>query len=604
MQRVSFFLAASVVALTAGCNQQTAEAPAPGLQSPAITQPAELPAFRPVTQAMLENPDPSDWLMINRTYDEQRFSPLDQINKGNVGNMRLVWARGLPQGSQETTPIVSNGVLYAVVPGGGVIAINGTTGDQLWEYFRDMPRDAVDIIGGPETARTKSIAIYQDMIFYAAPDGYIVALGAEDGKERWATQAHDYNDATEHTGGMIVADGKIITNRTCEARAGCYISAHDAMTGQEVWKFWNTPGAGEAGEESWGGLPVDKRIASSWGLPGSYDPVRKRLYWAISNPKPYTRLKRHGSIDAVPFQTPADLYSNSTVSINVETGALDWYYQHLPGDDWDADHLHERTLVRTAINPDPAAVKWINPNVTRGEERDIVFAVGEAGGMFALDRQTGQFLWASPFPVDTPQFHISDIEPTTGKVTINRANMFEKEGDRHINCFHNTRSYWSTAYNPRNNSLYIPYHDTCLDMTAMNANPMGFGPRFGVLRPGGDPAKFLQIAKVDLATGKITNIHAQSAAGNGSALVTGGDLLFWGDMNRRFRAFDADTGQVLWETILGGIIQTSTITYAVNGKQYVAVMTGDGQSGTANPVMLSNVSTVRGHNAIYVFALP
>ena len=145
---------------------------------------------------------------------------------------------------------------------------------------------------------------------------------------------------------------------------------------RRLWKFYNTPAPGEPGGDSWGNVPLEGRIASSWGLPGSYDPVRKVLYWAISNPKPWTRWKRHGDINAVPRSAPSELYSNSTVALDVETGKLVWYYQHLPGDDWDLDHIHERTLVRTAINPDPAAVKWINPNITRGEVRDVVVEVG------------------------------------------------------------------------------------------------------------------------------------------------------------------------------------------------------------------------------------
>jgi alcohol dehydrogenase (cytochrome c) len=570
----------------------------------ALSGAAPVRDFHPVSEAMLLNPDPADWLMINRTYDEQRYSPLNQINRQNVAQLRMTWAFGLPQGSQETVPLVHDGVMYLVAPGGSILALDATTGDQIWEYSRDMPRAAVDLIGGPETARTKSIAVYQDLVFYAAPDGYLVGIDARTGKERWATKAHDYTTRTEHTGGMIVADGKIITNRTCEERAGCFIAAHDALTGKEVWKFFTAPAPDEPGGDSWGGLPVEKRIASSWGLPGSYDPARKTLYWGISNPKPYTRLKRHGRADAIPKEAPADLFSNSTVAINVETGKLVWYYQHLPGDDWDADYLHEKTLLRTRLTPDASLVKWINPAIRPGEERDVVVTVGEAGGLFVLDRSNGQFLWALPFPHDTPNFHLSGIDVKTGRTQINWNNVFKAEGERHLNCYHNTRSYWSTAYDPRRNALYIPYHDTCLDMAASNANPMGMGPREGVIRPGVDPQKFLSIAKVDLATGKVDTIYSQAEAGNGNALVTGGDLLFWGDMNRRFRAFDPDSGKILWQAVLGGIIQTSTITYAVNGKQYVAVMTGDGQSGTAGPARLSGVTTVRGHNAIYVFALP
>jgi glucose dehydrogenase len=366
--------------------------------------------FTPVTDAMLRNPSPSDWLMINRTYDEQRFSPLDQVNRDNVGQLGFAWSRGLPRGVQETTPIVYDGVMYLIQPGAGVLAIDATNGDQIWEYWRDQPEEPVDYVN----VRTKNIAIYGDLLFYPAPDGYLVALDARTGQQRWETKVFDLSTNTGHTGGVLVADGKVITNRACSQRDGCFIVAHDALTGKEVWKFYNTAAPGTPGGESWGDVPLEARVASSWGLPGSYDPEAKVTIWGIANPTPYTRLTRHGSADAVGQVAPVDLYSNSTVALDVETGELSWYYQHLPGDDWDADHLHERTLITTRFVPDPAAVKWINPGVTRGEQRDAVVAVGEGGGIWILDRATGEFLWATPFPYDIPEFNISDIDVETG----------------------------------------------------------------------------------------------------------------------------------------------------------------------------------------------
>jgi len=560
--------------------------------------------FNPVTDEMLLNPDPADWLMINRTYDQQRFSPLEQINRDNVGRLGLAWSRGLPQGVQETTPIVHDGVMYLVVPGAGVLAVDATSGDEIWSYSHDIPDAAIGFVGTPESQRTKNIAIYEDLIFYPAPDGLLVALDAVTGEVRWQTTVFDVRTNTRHSGGVLVADGKVITNRACAQRAGCFIAAHDALTGEEVWKFYITAAPGTRDGESWGDLAVDERIASSWGLPGSYDPVRKITYWGTANPTPYTRLTRHGSADAVPLTAPVDLYSNSTVALDVETGELVWYYQHNPGDDWDLDHLHERTIVATSFEPDAQAVKWINPAITRGEVREAVVSVGEGGGIWLLDRSSGEFLWAMPFPYDVPEFHIADINVETGRTVINAERLFKTDGERQLVCYHNTRSYWSTAYDPTRNALYIPYHDACLDMTANSQAASGFGPRNGILRPGTDLEDYSSIAKVDLATGKMERIHSQVAPGNGSALVTGGDLLFWGDIARRFRAFDPDDGEVLWEVILGGIIQTSTISYAVDGRQYVVVMTGNGVSGTATPGRISGVSTVQGHNAIYAFALP
>ena len=444
------------------------------------------------------------------------------------------------------------------------------------------------------------------MVYFTAPDGYIVAVDAKTGKLRWETKAFDLETKTEHSGGLIVADGKVISNRTCVTRAGCFIAAHDARTGKELWKFYNTAGAGEPGGDSWGGIDTERRVASSWGLPGSYDPKRRVLYWAISNPIPYTRLKRHnGNADAVPYESPSELYSNSTLALDIDTGKLIWYYQHLPGDDWDSDHIHERTLIHTKVSPDPKFIKWINPKIPKGEEHDIVVDVAEAGDIFALDQQTGQFLWAAPFPYDVPNVNMKEIDVETGRTYINDAIVFKKDGDHSVGCFQNTRSYWATSYDPKNNSLYVPFQDACLDMTADTSKPLGFGLRKGIRRPGIAENEFMGMMKIDMATGEMKRIYSQAAPGNGSALTTAGDLLFWGDLNRRFRAFDPDTGKVLWEAIVGGMVMTSTITYAVNGKQYVAIFTGEGQSGSRSVLdMAPSVKPVHGHNAVYVFALP
>jgi PQQ-dependent dehydrogenase (methanol/ethanol family) len=562
--------------------------------------------FKPVTQQMLEDPPAADWLQISRTYDEQRFSPLNQINKRNVSKLQMVFSRGLPSGTLESTPLVHDGVMYLIEPGANLLAIDATTGDEIWEYKRDYPKDLATKIRPVTLSRSKVPALFDDMVYYTAPDGYVVAVDARTGKLRWESKAFDLETKTEHSGGLIVADGKVISNRTCVTRAGCFIVAHDARTGKELWRFYNTAAAGEPGGESWGDTPSEQRVASSWGLPGSYDPERRVLYWGVSNPIPYTRLKRHaGKADAVPFESPSELYSNSTLALDIDTGKLVWYYQHLPGDDWDSDHIHERTLIRTKVSPDPRFIKWINPAIPKGEERDIVVEVAEAGDIFALDRASGEFLWAAPFPYDVPNVNMKAIDVKTGRTFINDALVFRKDGDRSVGCFQNTRSYWATSYDPKNNSLYVPFQDACLDMTADSSKPLGFGLRFGLRRPGVDPDKFMGMMKIDMATGEMQRIFSQAAPGNGSALTTAGDLLFWGDLNRRFRAFDPDTGKVLWEAMVGGMVMTSTITYAVDGRQYVAIFTGEGQSGSRSVLdMAPSIKPVHGHNAIYVFALP
>src|SRR5215813_12008643 len=374
---------------------------------------ASAQTFVPVTEAMLASPDPADWLMMNRTFDEQRFSPLNQINTRNVGQLRMAWSRGLPAGSQESTPIVYRGVMYLYVPGGSIQAVDATNGDLIWEYVRDYPTSTK-----PQLARNKTIGIYEDMIYFAAPDGVLVALDAKTGNVRWETKV---DNGEQTAGSVLVADGKVISSRTCKQglREFCFIAAHDARTGKELWKFYTTAAPGEPGGDTWADMPVEQRAAGPWGLPGSYDPKRKLIYWGIANPNPYTRLTRHGSYDAVSLSAPANLYADSTVALDINTGKLAWYYQELPGDDWDADHNHERILLHTKINPDPRHVKWINPDIQKGQERDIVLTTAEGGGMWALDRQTGQFLWARPFPYDDPNLNMNFIDVKTGKTQVN-----------------------------------------------------------------------------------------------------------------------------------------------------------------------------------------
>src|SRR5688572_6738020 len=412
-------------------------------------------AFVPVTDEVLRDPSPNDWLMFSRTYDAQRFSPLTQINKENVGQLKLAWKREMGTGgSQESVPLVYRGVMYTFHPGAVIQAIDAANGTLIWEYKR-----------AGASSKTKGLAIYEDMIYFTTPDGSIVALDARDGTVRWETRVGE----AAGTSGPIVVKGKVITGRACaRSRESCFIAAHDARSGKELWKFYTVPAKGEPGWESWGpDGPANNMMASTWGMMGSYDPIRNLVIWGVANPMPNTRMARHaGNADAVSRSAPSDLYSNSTVALDPETGKLAWYFQHLPADDWDQDYTNERVLIRTAVNPDPKFVKWMNPDVTRNQQRNVSVNVGEGGGLFAIDRDSGQFLWATPFPYDTPEFLISSIDGRTGKTSINWDVVLKEAGERHIICAYNTKSYWPMSYHPARNSMYIPYVDNCLDMTA------------------------------------------------------------------------------------------------------------------------------------------
>ena len=547
--------------------------------------------FAPVTEEMLKNPSPNDWLMYNRTYDSQRFSPLKQINKTNVGDLRMAWSRQQGAGSQETIPLVHDGIMYLQVPGAAVQALDATNGNLLWEYTRNVPA------AQKTAAKAKTIAMSEDMIYWTAPDA-VVALDAKTGEIRWEAKT----DARGQSQGAVIAGNKVISGGTCTTRSSCYISAHDAKTGKLLWKFYNSAATGEPGGDSWGDTPDEKRTTATWGLGGTYDPSTNSIIWGVANPTPNSRAERHGGLyQNLSDHGPMDLYSDSTLSIDADTGKLKWYYQHLSGDDWDSDWTNDRTLVTTAISPTAATAKWFNKKVKSGEKRDIVLVTGEPGGVFALDKHTGEFLWANPWPYDVPQFWLKNIDEN-GVTYLNQDLLFTGPNQDRILCFFNTRSYWSQGYSPVTNSLYVPWVDTCnsvhtKDVGARSAHD-------GVVRPGSNPNEFSGISKINASTGKVEHIFKGPAPINSAMLLTAGDLLFFGDLDRNFRALDAASGKVLWEQKVGGPVANSTITYSVNGQQYVAILTGDGLLTGSVIRYAPGVNPPKGANSLYVFALP
>lgn len=530
--------------------------------------------------------------MYSRTYDAQRYSPLKQINKTNVAKLAMVWSRGQGAGAQESIPLVHNGVMYVLSPGSVIQALDATNGDLIWEYKRDLPPNQAN-------GRSKTIAIWEDMIFWTSPDSYVVALDARTGEKRWEAKT-DTRGATQ---GAVIARNKVISGGTCAGNhANCYISAHDARTGRLLWKFFTAANTGEPGGDTWGATPDEQRFAGTWGLGGTYDPETNTVIWGVANPTPNTRMERHqGNPMGIPTSAPADLFSNSTVAIDAETGKLKWYYQHLPGDDWDEDWTNERILVTTPLRPSAATAKWFNAKLTPGERRDTVVVIGESGGIFSIDRHTGEFLWANPFPYDVPNFFLDHID-AEGKVHLKESLIFTGPNQRKQICFFNTKSYWPAAYSPETNSLYAPFVDTCLDMRTLDP---GVRPqRGGVVRDPSKPNEFSGVSKINLETGKIEHIFKGPAPINGAMLATAGGLVFFGDLDRRLRAIDAETGKVLWEQVVGGPVANSTITYAVNGKQYIAVMTGDGLLTPSVIGYAPGLNPPRGFNSITVFALP
>jgi len=338
-------------------------------------------SFIPVTDAMLQKPDPADWLMWRRTLDSWGYSPLNQINRGNVAQLKMIWTRGMGPGVQEATPLVYRGIVYLPNPSDLVQAINGATGELIWEYKRNLPDDVTRHLLVPSINR--NIAIYGDLIIDTSVDDFVYALDAKTGKLAWENRIVDYReDSAQETSGPIIADGKIISGRGCEFKAtpnGCIITAHDGKTGKELWRTRTIPRPGEPGDETWGNVPdKNRRHVGTWMVP-SFDPELKLIYIGTSVTSPAPKFWLAGNDKTY-------LYHNSTLALHLDTGKMAWYYQHVV-DHWDFDHPFERLLIDTPVNPDPAQVTWINPRLKPGERRKVVTGIpGKTGIVYTLDR--------------------------------------------------------------------------------------------------------------------------------------------------------------------------------------------------------------------------
>ena len=557
--------------------------------------------FLPVTDAILNEPDPADWLTWRRTANGWGYSPLDQIDRDNVADLRMVWSRALTNGSQQATPLVYDGVLYMPNPDDVIQAIDAVTGDLLWEHRRSLPADVREYV--KINSANRNIAIYDNLIIDTTTDDYIIGLEAATGRQVWETRILDYKINPAHqTSGPIIANGKVVSGRGCMPEAGpeaCVITAHDPRTGRELWRTHLIPRPGEPGYDTWGDVPYeDRRHVGAWMVP-SFDPELNLVYvgTSVTSPAPKFML---GGVDK------KHLYHNSTLALDADTGEIVWYYQHL-NDHWDLDHPFERMLVDTAVTPDSGAVSWINPRLLPGERRRVVTGIpGKTGVVYTLDRETGEFLWATP---TVTQNVISDIDGATGAVTENSELVFSARGQQVLACptYHGGKDWEAGAYSPLTNTMYFPLRNTCGRMLATSdgsENDISIELYALVVRnqltPGTDQLGRVQAISVE--TGETRWTYEQRSA-TMSLATTGGGLVFGGDVNGRFRALDQETGAVLWEINLGSSVSGFPISYAVDGRQYVAVSTGVSGNSQAFSVLTPELRPSLGNN-LFVFALP
>jgi alcohol dehydrogenase (cytochrome c) len=548
----------------------------------------EVKDYTPVTQQRLDNPEPGNWLLYRRTYDDHGFSPLKQINANNVKDLVPVWefSTGVIEG-HEAPPMVNNGVMFVTTPYDHVLALDAATGKLIWEYRPKLPPDLFQL-----HPTNRGVALWGDNLYLATVDSRLIALDARTGKKLWQAQIGDYKKGYYSTLEPLVVNGKVMVGTSGgEFGVRGFIKAFDAKTGKLLWTTYTIPAPGQPGHNTWktdawkdGGGPV-------W-ITGDYDPKRNIAYWGVGNAADWPGDLHPGD----------NLYTSSTIALDPDTGKIVAYHQYHWNDSWDWDEIRPPILIK-------------NLNVDGHVSGDGLVHAARDGYLWVLEQNNKgiQFVWAKPF---VEQNAFKSIDPETGRPTYDPAH--KPTLGKMVNF---CPSLWggddwtSESYSDQTHLLYIPaINNMCGEMEGVK-KPLipgqlwlGANPETLNLLPHGDHLGELQAW--DLKTGKEVWVHKFPYQLMDSVLTTAGDLVFVGGTNdRMFRAFDAKTGKLLWQQGTNSGITAMPVAYQVGNTEYIAVVSGWGVDAQRQQVGLAKTSLKLDPNAvpqggvIWVFAL-
>jgi alcohol dehydrogenase (cytochrome c) len=556
------------------------------VQPPAAPPAAILQNYQPVTDDRLLHPDDRDWLMVRRSYDGWGFSPLSQITPANVKRLQPVWllSTGMNNGHQAP-PIVNNGVMFVSTSYNQVIALNAKTGEELWRYRSPSPSDAR--VSKPVN---RGVALYGNKVFLALGEAVLVAIDAKTGKEVWRTPVEDNKKGYYMTAAPLVANGKIVVGISGgDGPIRGFVAAYDPETGAPVWKCYTIPAPGEPGSDTWPAGEQWKTGGGATWVTGNYDPATNLLYWGVGNGNPWVASERDGD----------NLYTASTIAIDAATGTIKGYFQYTPNESWDFDEVSPPLLIDFARNG--RTIKGL-VNFTR------------SGYLYFLERTSGKIKFVEGKPY-VHQNIFTRLDPKTGRPEIDpdhRAGI----GKLASFCpsWHGGKNWEPGAFNPNTRMVYVPTQENlCAVMIARVLDTPNGGRRAGTLNqmyiaPGADHLSEVQAWNVD--TGKKAWTHAFKDSPNwGPILTTGGGLVFSGGTNDRlFRAFDASTGEVLWEQPTNSGVYAPPSSFMVDGQQYIGVVSGWGQDARSmesriNGVSLGHYPDVPEGGVIWVFAV-